>query len=121
VITQENKPEKFVMGVDVGGTKVAAGIVTSAGEIMTQTRVSMIADGDATDGFRAVQAAVDPLFASAPRASIRAMGVCAPGPLDPHLGVVINPPLPGWRAEEIPLLHARFAADAGIAGGAALC
>ena len=55
----------------MGDTKVAAGIVTSEGEIMTQTRVPMLADGDATAGFAAVQAAVDSLFVSAPRASIR--------------------------------------------------
>jgi glucokinase len=103
VITQGNQAEKFVIGVDVGGTKVAAGIVASEGEIVTQTRVPMIADGDATAGFAAVRAAVDSLFASSRAgqkagASIRAMGVCAPGPLDPTLGVVINPPnLPCWR------------------------
>lgn len=39
LITTGYQAEKFVIGVDVGGTKVAAGIVASEGEIMTQTRV----------------------------------------------------------------------------------
>jgi len=30
--------------------------------------------------------------------AIRGIGICSPGPLDPHTGVVINPPnLPCWR------------------------
>src|SRR6202040_3600783 len=32
------------------------------------------------------------------KSSISAIGICAPGPLNPRTGVVINPPnLPGWR------------------------
>jgi glucokinase len=31
-------------------------------------------------------------------ASLRGIGICCPGPLDPHTGIVINPPnLPCWR------------------------
>lgn len=90
--------EEFVIGVDVGGTKVAAGIVNADGEIISQTRTPMIADGDATTGFGPVKSAIDSLFAIVPKATIRAIGVCAPGPLDPKTGVVINPPnLPCWR------------------------
>ncbi len=92
-----NKDE-FVIGVDIGGTKVAAGIVTADGEIRDQARIPMIANDDATAGFAAVKSAIDSLFASASNATIRAIGVCAPGPLDPNTGVVINPPnLPCWR------------------------
>ncbi len=92
------KEDQLVIGVDIGGTKVAAGIVTGAGEIASQTRTPMIASGDAAAGFATVKSAIDSLFASAPNATIRAIGVCAPGPLDPNTGVVINPPnLPCWR------------------------
>jgi glucokinase len=87
-----------VIGVDVGGTKVAAGIVTAEGEIQDQTRTPMITDGDAAAGFAAVKSAIDSLLTSAPSKRIRAIGVCAPGPLDPNTGVVINPPnVPCWR------------------------
>lgn len=98
MIVPATKEDEFVIGVDVGGTKVAAGIVTAAGEIRNQTRTPMIANGDAATGFAAVKSAIDWLFASAPKTTIRAIGVCAPGPLDPNTGVVINPPnLPCWR------------------------
>jgi glucokinase len=95
---QATKPNGVVIGVDVGGTKVAAGIVTSDGEILSQTRTPMIATGDAAAGFAAVKSAIDSLLANAPKKTARAIGVCAPGPLDPNTGVVINPPnLPCWR------------------------
>lgn len=95
---QAAQKDEFVIGVDVGGTKVAAGIVTADGKIINQTRIPMIANGDAATGFAAVKSAIDSLFASTPKTTIRAIGVCAPGPLNPNTGVVINPPnLPCWR------------------------
>jgi glucokinase len=94
--------ERYFVGVDVGGTKVAAGLVDSAGEITHQTRVPMVA-ADATAGLAAVNAAIDSVCAAASfnpesRGLICGIGICAPGPLDPRTGIVINPPnLPGWR------------------------
>jgi glucokinase len=88
------------IGVDIGGTKVAAGIVDSSGEISHKTRVPMVATGDAAAGFAAVKDAVNAIFAAAPqsRGAVKGIGICSPGPLDPHTGVVLNPPnLPCWR------------------------
>src|SRR5580698_3860464 len=90
------------IGVDVGGTKVAAGLVDSIGEISYQTRTPMVAT-DAAAGLAAVTAAIDSVRAAtkvkpAMQDLIAGMGRCAPRPLDPRTGVVINPPnLPGWR------------------------
>jgi len=95
----ETRDGLFV-GVDVGGTKVAAGLVDRNGEIKTQIRTPMVANGTAADGLAAVASALDLLFARDPQARplIRGIGICAPGPLDPATGVVINPPnLPCWR------------------------
>src|ERR1700730_16849536 len=93
--------ESFI-GVDVGGTKVAAGLVNSAGEITHQLRTPMVAT-DAVAGLAAVTSAIDSVRTAATasvdsKSSISAIGICAPGPLNPRTGVVINPPnLPGWR------------------------
>jgi glucokinase len=90
----------FVVGVDVGGTKVAAGFVNSAGEIGDVTRVRMVSDADAAAGLNAVAEAIDKLLDIGRKREwkISAIGICAPGPLDPHTGVVINPPnVPCWR------------------------
>jgi glucokinase len=90
----------YVIGVDVGGTKVAAGFVNSAGEIGAVTKVRMVSDGRAEDGANAVAGAIDHLMdlGKQNQWAIRAIGICAPGPLDPHTGVIINPPnVPCWR------------------------
>jgi glucokinase len=92
--------EQLTLGIDIGGTKVAAGLVDSTGNILFQTRVPMVATGDAATGFEAVVNAINAVFAARPdaRAALAGIGVCSPGPLDPRTGVVINPPnLPCWR------------------------
>jgi glucokinase len=91
---------KFALGVDIGGTKVAAGLVDTEGTILFQTRMAMRAHGSATEGFGAVQSAIEAVFAARPeaRTSLMGIGICAPGPLDPATGVILNPPnVPCWR------------------------
>ncbi|MGB7822483.1 MAG: ROK family protein [Candidatus Sulfotelmatobacter sp.] len=90
-----------LIGVDVGGTKVAAGLVNAAGEITYQTRTPMVAN-DAAAGLAAVISAINSVRAANnshfENGLITGIGICAPGPLDPRSGIVINPPnLPGWR------------------------
>jgi glucokinase len=92
--------DTFTLGVDVGGTKVAAGLVDAKGDIYFQTRVAMPARGSAEEGFAAVRSAIEAVLAAHPRARPRLtqIGICAPGPLDPATGVILNPPnVPCWR------------------------
>ena len=92
--------DTLVVGVDIGGTKVAAGLVDREGAIKSQTRTPMVANREAGEGLAAVISAIDVLFAqdAKARSLIRGIGICAPGPLDPHTGVVLNPPnVPCWR------------------------
>ncbi|MGC1687293.1 MAG: ROK family protein, partial [Candidatus Acidiferrales bacterium] len=99
---------RYAIGVDIGGTKVAAGLVNEQGEILLQLRKPMPAKGTAADGLAAVKSAIDAVFEARPdaRPDISRIGLCAPGPLDPIKGIIINPPnVPCWRnyplAEEI--------------------
>jgi glucokinase len=95
-----NEQNTYVIGVDIGGTKVAAGLVNDAGEISEVMRVPMVSDGDAETGLRCVVHAIDQLLAvSQTRGwNVTAIGICAPGPLDPYSGVVLNPPnVTCWR------------------------
>ena len=94
------RDEGLVIGVDIGGTKVAVGLVDCKGEIKAQTRAPMAATGEAAAGLAAVVDAIDQLLKNNAQARTltRGIGICAPGPLDPATGVVINPPnLPCWR------------------------
>jgi glucokinase len=114
--------DELLVGVDIGGTKVAAGLLDRAGKIVAQSRMPMVAN-DAARGLAAVAAAIEDLRSRAGSGSDshsapgsgggfqpHAIGICAPGPLNPRTGVVINPPnLPGWHnfplAEEMRKLY----------------
>lgn len=93
--------DNLVIGVDIGGTKIAAGLVDArTGEVRAQVRVPMVAHGKCEEGLNAVKGALDALLKSVSMdlRRIRAIGLCAPGPLDPRAGVVVNPPnVPCWR------------------------
>jgi glucokinase len=149
-MTNAREPARWMIGVDVGGTKVAAGFVSERGELGKYLRVPMNPRGTAEEGFAAVTCALDELLEhkpsiennsagnnlvendlaqgdSGPRMDggpgiglrmdtgpgTRAefpIGICAPGPLDPRTGVVLNPPnVPCWRdfplADEILLRY----------------
>ncbi|MGH9477261.1 MAG: ROK family protein [Terriglobales bacterium] len=83
------------LGVDIGGTKVAAGLVNAGGKILSRARVAMNARGTEAEGSAAVEAAIEKALAGG---RAKAIGLSSPGPLDPKRGVVINPPnLPCWR------------------------
>jgi len=87
-----------VLGVDIGGTKVAAGIVDHEGNILAQGRQPMVANGTAEAGFDSVIKAIDSMLANESGHQIESIGICAPGPLDPQKGIVLNPPnVPCWR------------------------
>jgi glucokinase len=93
-----------VLGVDIGGTKIAAGVVDEAalvsGTVVRPTR--------AAEGFEVSLAQVLATVAEVFRPGLGAIGICAPGPLNPKTGVILNPPnLFGWR--NVPL--ARIVAE----------
>ncbi|PYT36069.1 MAG: ROK family protein [Acidobacteria bacterium] len=84
---------KLAIGIDIGGTKVAGGLVDACGEIHVRSRTPMVTTGDASKGLAAVSAAIQALFPdAAERPRIEAIGICAPGPLNPLTGMIINPP-----------------------------
>jgi len=97
------------VGVDIGGTKVAAGLVDAKGRILSHIRVPMVSHSSAEEGLNAVLAAIEQVTASS--TAIAGIGICSPGPLDPTTGVILNPPnLPCWRnfplAESVQKIYA---------------
>src|SRR5258708_2813875 len=100
-MTPSSNTQALIIGVDIGGTKVAVGLVDSSGKIVTQERRPMVATSGPEPALQAVTAAIASLAGESlapPGVGIHGIGICAPGPLDPHTGVVINPPnLPCWR------------------------
>jgi glucokinase len=113
------------LGVDIGGTKVAAGLVDASGNVLFKTRAPMNAHGTAAEGLASVRAAMDATLAARPGINLAGVGICSPGPLDPHTGVVINPPnLPCWRnfplADEVRKIYGVAAKVENDANAAAL-
>lgn len=92
--------EPIYLGVDIGGTKVAAGLVDARGNILSKTRVPMPSRGTEAEALAAVEQAIAAALETRPRlrSAVAAIGISSPGPLDPRKGVIINPPnLPCWR------------------------
>jgi glucokinase len=92
----------YVIGVDVGGTRLRVALADRQGQIIRQRTV----DTNAQEGRDAVigrivaqvRAVLDPL----PLPALRNLAVGLPGPVDPFRGIVFRPPnLPGWG--DVPL------------------
>lgn len=95
--------EPLFLGIDIGGTKVAAGLINNAGEIVFKTRNPMNPRGDAEAGVDSVRTAIDAARAQT-GGKLNAIGMISPGPLDPAAGIILNPPnLPCWR--DFPLVE----------------
>ncbi len=109
-----------VLGIDIGGTKIAAGVVDSEARVLETAVVPTRACEGYAMSYAQLQAAIEATM----RDDVTAIGICAPGPLNPKTGVVINPPnLPGWvnipLAEQISRayqLPCRVENDANAAG-----
>ncbi len=93
----------YVVGVDLGGTKILTALVDLTGAVRARRRVATPQSGPAAV-VDAIAATVEGVLAEAglSRAACPGIGVGAPGPLDPHSGVVYEPAnLAGWR--DVPL------------------
>ena len=101
---KKTKATPYTIGMDLGGTKILAAMVDRKGGIVAEAKLRT----RPTEGPDAV---IERMVEAAQRAvrqarvdwqDVLAMGVGAPGPLNPETGVVHNTPnLPGWN--EIPL------------------
>ncbi len=95
---------RLVLGLDIGGTKLAAGVLEEAGSLHSWVRTPTHAhEGpDPVIGRLLLLARQAMESARVDPASIDAIGVGCGGPLDPETGVIHDPPnLPGWH--EVPL------------------
>jgi glucokinase len=89
-----------LVGIDIGATKVAIAVGSGEGAIASRRRRPTAPSGDPEQDLARLADDVRAALAEAGAApgDVRAIGVTAPGPLDPEAGVVILPPnLPGWR------------------------
>jgi len=122
--TRGSMQTKLVLGVDIGGTKVAAGLVNAEGEIVFSARVPMNTSGTAADAMSCVHSAIEAVMQANAAVAFDAIGVSSPGPLDLREGIILNSPnLPCWRnfallpeIQKTYRIPTRFDNDANAAG-----
>lgn len=92
-----------VVGVDMGGTKILSAVIDAEGNILGTSKVSTGADGGTSVVIDRIAESIRKAInkSNVDKASIQAIGIGAPGPLDPETGVVIFAPNLGWR--DVPL------------------
>lgn len=97
--------DDLVLGLDVGGTKLAAGVVAADGRVLSNlTAPSRAEQGPDQMISRLLELGRDAVVAAGVEwADVRAVGLACGGPLDPVSGVIQSPPnLPGW--DDVPLV-----------------
>lgn len=117
------KAEHVVLGVDIGGTKVAAGLINAAGEVLFTARRRMLVKKSAEDGLRSVTEAIEAVLSNRRARGVTGIGISVPGWVDSQRGVLLSATnLPCWRnyplAEKIQQrykLPTRLANDANVA------
>lgn len=93
--------EKFAVGVDLGGTKIKLGIVTSDGKIIKKNSISTLAEEGVEISIEQIKKGITQLLKEN-KEIISGIGIGAPGVVALKKGIVENPPnLPGWK--KVPL------------------
>lgn len=82
-----------VLALDIGGTKLAAGLVEPDTGMITRFVMVPTPRGDAEQVWRAITGLVSPLLVARPGA----VGIGCPGPLSPADGTVSPVNIPAWR------------------------
>jgi glucokinase len=108
--------QRPVLGLDLGGTQIRAAVVlpdgSTLGRVAAETRSADGPDavvGRCIDTLRAARDGVPADVAD----RIEAIGISAPGPVDPAAGVIVDPPNLGPAFHDVPL-RARAAAALGL-------
>jgi glucokinase len=90
-----------VLGIDLGGTTIKAGVVSSEGSIIYQNKVPTCADRGPATVVKQIEIAVNDAIHNAGEAKITGLGIGSPGVVDDD-GVVKAPPnFVQW--DEVPL------------------
>jgi glucokinase len=101
----QDAADDHVLALDVGGTKLAAGVVARDGTVRSKrVAPSRVEDGPDAMIARHLELGREAVAASGlPWSGIGAVGIACGGPLDPQAGIIQSPlSLPGW--DDIPLV-----------------
>ncbi len=93
-------PQEFFVGVDVGGTNIKTGVVTSTGKVLSSVVVATEAEKGPEAGLQTIKAAIEEAVMQSPIRwqGITAIGLAVPGTIDIPNGIWMEPAnMPMWR------------------------
>lgn len=90
--------EDWVIGIDLGATKIALGLMSPQNQIVARHRTQTAPLEGPGAAVERIADGISELRESLPAgAHLAGIGICAPGPLNHRTGVLIDPPnLTGW-------------------------
>jgi glucokinase len=101
---------RYVIGVDLGGTTVKSGLVSSDGKIHAQVKLPSLENEGPKAVIEQIKRSIKGILADVDGKAVEGIGIGAPGVVVKEGGIVKNPPnLSGWN--EIPLgdeIHKSF-------------
>jgi glucokinase len=84
--------EPWVVGIDLGGTKIELGLIDPQNRIVARGKIPTKADEGPQAAVERMATVVEEYSRRLPEGQeIAALGICCPGPLDHEAGVLINP------------------------------
>jgi glucokinase len=87
----------MIIGIDLGGTKIAGVLITPSGEILTDIQVPTEASKGKERVLRNIKKAIRLLYHEH-RQEVSSIGIGAPGPILYEKGIIVEAPnLPGWK------------------------
>lgn len=91
------------IGIDIGGTKIAAGVVNPDGAVLAREQAPTPRSGGAAVMVAVCAAAQRLVGRAGPPGTVTGIGVGAPGVVDPRAGVVLSATdvLPGWVGTDV--------------------
>lgn len=98
----------IVVGIDLGGTTVRAGVLTRAGDLLYTASTPIEAALGPQTGLARIERLVEQVVGAAGDVSLQAIGIGSTGPVDRVRGAIQNPyTLPTWEDVDIvhPLAH----------------
>ena len=97
--TRSQDSKQYHIGIDMGGTKILASVINSNGQIISRNKQATAPEQGSEAVIERIADQVDSVIKKAKikKEQISAVGIGAPGPIDPDDGVVIFAPNLGWH------------------------
>lgn len=92
--------QRLIVGIDIGGTKIDAGILDTSGKILKKTRIYTEAHEGLNAVVQRIYNAIDMVIEDI-KSPICGIGIGVPGQVDVKKGIVLFAPNMGWKNIEI--------------------